>query len=129
MSTERDQPGAAVLEAGMTAPDFKLLSTPDQLVALSELRGAPVILAFYPADFSPVCGDQMALYNQILQSFAASTRSWLVSPLMEAGVMPHLLKTASCIFDYLPILSLSERWQKLMARTAPEMAFANAPCL
>ena len=33
---------------------------------LSELRGAPVILAFFPADWSPVCGDQMALYNEIL---------------------------------------------------------------
>lgn len=69
MSTEKDQPGAAALGAETTAPDFKLHSTPDQLVALSELRGAPVILAFYPADFSPVCGDQMALYNQILPEF------------------------------------------------------------
>ena len=51
------------------APDFKLHSTPDQLVALSELRGAPVILAFYPADFSPVCGDQLALLNEALDEF------------------------------------------------------------
>jgi peroxiredoxin len=36
---------------------------------LSELRGRPVILAFYPADWSPVCGDQMALYNEILPEF------------------------------------------------------------
>ena len=34
-----------------------------------ELRGKPVILAFYPADWSPVCGDQMALYNEILPEF------------------------------------------------------------
>lgn len=33
------------------------------------LRGRPVILAFYPADWSPVCGDQMALYNQVLPEF------------------------------------------------------------
>jgi peroxiredoxin len=37
---------------------------------LSDLHGRPVILAFYPADFSPVCGDQMALYNEILPEFA-----------------------------------------------------------
>jgi peroxiredoxin len=58
-----------ILAAGTTAPDFSLHSTPDQLVSLSDFRGAPLILAFYPADWSPVCGDQMALYNEILSEF------------------------------------------------------------
>jgi peroxiredoxin len=57
------------LAAGGEAPDFTLHSTPDQSVSLSEFRGRPVILAFYPADWSPVCGDQMALYNEILDEF------------------------------------------------------------
>lgn len=57
------------LAAGTAAPDFTLNSTPDQTLTLSELRGKPVILAFYPADWSPVCGDQMALYNEILEEF------------------------------------------------------------
>ena len=61
--------GSSALPPGTVAPDFKLHSTPDQLVSLTEMRGAPVILAFYPADFSPVCGDQMALYNEILSEF------------------------------------------------------------
>jgi peroxiredoxin len=39
------------------------------MLSLKELRGRPVILAFYPADWSPVCGDQMALYNEILPEF------------------------------------------------------------
>lgn len=60
---------AAALPAGATAPAFALPATPDQTVALQELRGRPLILAFYPADWSPVCGDQMALYNQILPEF------------------------------------------------------------
>jgi peroxiredoxin len=51
------------------APDFTLPVTPDQKLSLRELRGHPVILAFYPADWSPVCGDQMALYNEILPEF------------------------------------------------------------
>jgi peroxiredoxin len=51
---------------GADAPEFTLPSTPDQKVSLSELRGRPVVLAFYPADWSPVCGDQMALYNEVL---------------------------------------------------------------
>ncbi len=60
---------ATLLAPGTPAPDFTLHATPDQTVALSELRGRPVILAFYPADWSPVCGDQMALYNEILPEF------------------------------------------------------------
>ena len=58
-----------VLPAGTPAPDFTLPVTPDQKISLQELRGQPVILAFYPADWSPVCGDQMALYNEILPEF------------------------------------------------------------
>jgi peroxiredoxin len=46
-----------------------LLSTPDQSVSLNEFRGRPVVLAFYPADWSPVCGDQMALYKEVLDEF------------------------------------------------------------
>ena len=57
------------LPPGTPAPDFALKSTPDQLVSLREFRGQPVILAFYPADWSPVCGDQMSLYNEILSEF------------------------------------------------------------
>src|SRR5687767_8290601 len=62
-------PGIELLAAGASAPDFTLSVTPDSTLSLSELRGRPVILAFYPADWSPVCGDQMALYNEILPEF------------------------------------------------------------
>ena len=79
-----------VLEPGVPAPDFKLRSTqllhpeqetgapdqnkpkslpPEQFISLSELRGRPVILVFYPADWSPVCGDEMAVYNELLPEF------------------------------------------------------------
>src|SRR5277367_4128730 len=57
------------LPSGTAAPNFRLGSTPDQAVELSEFRGQPVVLAFYPADWSPVCGDQMGLYNEILPEF------------------------------------------------------------
>ena len=60
---------ASPLTAGTPAPDFTLHSTPDQSVTLSEFRGRPVVLAFYPADFSPVCGDEMALFNELLPEF------------------------------------------------------------
>jgi peroxiredoxin len=58
-----------ILAPGVSAPDFTLHVTPDQTLSLSEFKGQPVILAFYPADWSPVCGDQMALYNQVRPEF------------------------------------------------------------
>jgi len=57
------------LEPGTEAPDIRLPSTPDQLVSLHEFRGRNVILVFYPADWSPVCGDQTALYDELLPEF------------------------------------------------------------
>jgi peroxiredoxin len=60
---------SGVLAPGTMAPDFTLHVTPDQTLSLTALRGRPVILAFYPADWSPVCGDQMALYNEVLSEF------------------------------------------------------------
>ena len=57
------------LKEGEVAPDFTLRTTPDQTVSLKDFLGSPVILAFYPADFSPVCGDEMSLYNEILPEF------------------------------------------------------------
>ena len=53
----------------LTAPDFSLQARPDQWIRLFELRGRPVILVFYPADWSPVCGDQIGLYNELLGEF------------------------------------------------------------
>jgi peroxiredoxin len=63
------QQSRGILTPKTPAPNFALNATPDQKVSLSDLRGKPVVLAFYPADWSPVCGDQMALYNEILPEF------------------------------------------------------------
>jgi peroxiredoxin len=60
---------ATPLPPGSVAPAFRLRSTPDQTVSLAELRGQPVILVFYPEDWSPVCSDQLALYQQLLPEF------------------------------------------------------------
>jgi peroxiredoxin len=57
------------LPAGTPAPDFTLPSGPDTELRLADLRGRPVILVFYPADWSPVCGDELALFNEILPEF------------------------------------------------------------
>ena len=61
-----------ILPAGTMAPDFSLNATPDQALALHELRGKPVVLVFYPADWSAVCGDELALFNQALPMISKS---------------------------------------------------------
>jgi peroxiredoxin len=60
----------SLLGVGHPAPAFTLSATPDQTLSLAELRGRPVILVFYPADWSPVCGDQIGLYNELQSEFA-----------------------------------------------------------
>jgi peroxiredoxin len=69
MNENTNMPSSDFLQSGALAPDFELRSAPNESIKLSDLRGKPVILAFYPADFSPVCGDQIALYNEILGEF------------------------------------------------------------
>lgn len=58
-----------MLNKNEVAPNFELFATPDQKFSLHQLKGKNVILAFYPADWSPVCGDQMTLYNEMLKYF------------------------------------------------------------
>jgi peroxiredoxin len=58
-----------ILDVGIKAPDFTLHTTADQALSLNELKGHAVVLVFYPADWSPVCSDQVVLYNEILPEF------------------------------------------------------------
>jgi peroxiredoxin len=69
MTAPRTKSNDGILQAGTQAPAFTLNSTPDKSYSLADFRGKPVVLAFYPADWSPVCGDQIALYNEMLDEF------------------------------------------------------------
>jgi len=64
-----DTQPSSLIAPGTPAPDFELPSAPDQKFRLSDRRGRPVVLVFYPADWSPVCGDQIALYNELGSEF------------------------------------------------------------
>ncbi|MCY0994821.1 redoxin domain-containing protein [Nannocystis sp. ILAH1] len=79
---------STILLPGVEAPDFTLKATPDQAVSLSDFRGRPIVLAFYPADWSPVCGDQMSVYNQILDEFRTHDAQLLA--ISTDGVWCHL---------------------------------------
>ncbi len=54
-----------MIEVGAPAPDFTLPDHTGQEVSLADFRGKRLLLAFYPLDFSPVCTDQLASYEEI----------------------------------------------------------------
>jgi peroxiredoxin len=58
-----------MLQKGTRAPDFTLFATPDQTISLSQFSGQKIVLVFYPADWSPVCSDQIGLYNEMQKVF------------------------------------------------------------
>jgi peroxiredoxin len=60
-----------MIRAGEPAPDFTLPDQDGKKVSLSELRGQTVVLAFYPLDFSPVCTDQLNVYQEVLGDLEA----------------------------------------------------------
>jgi peroxiredoxin len=65
---------ASPLPPGTPAPNFTLPNGPGKMISLSDYKGQPIILFFYPADWSPLCGDQAVLYNElnpIFQSYNA----------------------------------------------------------
>ena len=58
-----------MIEAGTEAPDFTLPDADGKQVSLADFRGRTVVLVFYPSDFSPVCTDQLSVYQEILGEF------------------------------------------------------------
>jgi peroxiredoxin len=77
-----------ILAPGTIAPDFRLKTTPDQSVALSDFRGRRTILAFYPADFSPVCSDELDIFNVVLDELQRHDAQLLA--ISVDGVWCHL---------------------------------------
>jgi peroxiredoxin len=63
------EPGSELIQPGAQAPDFTLPDQDGKQVSLSDLRGKTVVLVFYPADFSPVCTDQLNVYQEVLPEF------------------------------------------------------------
>jgi peroxiredoxin len=80
--------GTKPLVAGSRAPQFTLHTTPDQAVSLRDLLHGPLVVAFYPADWSPVCGDQLVLYNELLPVFQKHGAS--VAGISVDGVWCHI---------------------------------------
>ncbi|WP_213450139.1 redoxin domain-containing protein [Rhizomonospora bruguierae] len=94
--------GNAMPMPGERAPDFALPTFPDQRVGLADYRGRPVVLAFYPADWSPVCGDQMSLYQAVSPVFAQYDAALL--GISVDGIWSHRAFAQQRNIDY-PLLS------------------------
>jgi peroxiredoxin len=60
-----------MIAAGTPAPAFTLPDQDGNLVSLSDFAGRTLVLVFYPADFSPVCTDQLSIYQDALEQFEA----------------------------------------------------------
>jgi peroxiredoxin len=82
---------------GQRPQNFTLHITSDQTLTFSDLLGRPVVLAFYPADWSPVCGGQMALYSEILPELRKFGAELLGISVDGAGVRTRLQRTVICI--------------------------------
>ena len=64
-----------MIEAGSTAPDFSLPDHDGSQVSLADFAGRRLVLVFYPLDFSPVCSDQLSLYQEVLGEIEAQGAS------------------------------------------------------
>ena len=87
-----------LLSAGTPAPDFTLPRSPDAKLRLADCRGHPVILAFYPADWSPVCGDELGVFNEVLPEFQRYGAELL--GISVDGVWCHKAYAAARNFDF-----------------------------
>ena len=61
-----------MIEPGTPAPDFELPNHRGEPVRLADFRGRKLMLCFYPSDFSPVCSDQLSLYQEVLSEVRAN---------------------------------------------------------
>jgi peroxiredoxin len=69
MTQSQSRDSAQLVAPGQAAPLFTLQARPGESIALADFLGKPVVLVFYPADWSPVCGDQIAVYNEMAAEF------------------------------------------------------------
>jgi peroxiredoxin len=60
-----------VIAPGTSVPDFTLRREDGTAFTAADLKGRRTVLVFYPFAFSPVCTDQLGLYEDVLDEFTA----------------------------------------------------------
>ena len=127
MTNSSPDHGASPLTAGTKAPDFELPSKPDQTVSLADFRGQPVILAFYPGDWSPVCSDQMALYQEVLPEFQRFDAELLGVSVTGSGAIWPSRGIGTCSSLCSPTSNPRVRWLGRITSTGSRTARASGP--
>lgn len=107
------------------APDFELYATPDQKLKLSELKGKKVILVFYPADWSPVCSDELTIYNEAQKLFEKYNAQVIGISVDSKWSHTAFSENIIFIFRCLQILNQKVLWQNCMNLMMKKMAFAK----
>jgi len=118
-----------ILRNGISAPNFELNATPDQKLKLTDFKGKRVILAFYPADWSPVCSDQMALYSASLKYFHKHNAEILGISVDSKWCHMAFGQNHKIHFPLLLTLNPRARFRKNMACIMKAKGYANVPCL
>ena len=95
-----------MIEAGTKAPEFSLPDHDGNQVSLSDFAGRNVVLAFYPLDFSPVCSDQLSLYQEVLDEIESKGAS-LVGISVDSTYAHHAFRkdrglTMTLLSDFNP---------------------------
>jgi peroxiredoxin (alkyl hydroperoxide reductase subunit C) len=99
---------------GAPAPDFSLPDQDGNIVKLEDLRGQTSVLVFYPLDFSPVCTDQLNLYEEVLDELAAEGAKLygisVDSAFAHKAFREHLGITIPLLADFHPKGEVSRRY-------------------
>ena len=103
---------------GEGAPDFTLPMGPGSSFTLADLRGRPVVLAFYPADWSPVCSDQLSLYQAILSEFELYNAALVAISVDGAWCHRAFAEARGLTFPCLPTSNRKVRYPACTASTA-----------
>jgi len=103
-----------IVEAGSPAPDFTLPDQDGNEVALASLRGQTIVLVFYPLDFSPVCTDQLNVYQEVLGDLEAQKAHLygvsVDSAFAHRAFQSHLGITIPLLADFHPKGEVSRRY-------------------
>jgi peroxiredoxin (alkyl hydroperoxide reductase subunit C) len=103
-----------MIEPGTPAPDFTLPDQDGNEVSLSDLRGQTTVLVFYPNDFSPVCTDQLNVYQEVLPDLEAEGVKLLGvsvdSAFAHKAFQQHLGVTIPLLADFHPKGEVSRRY-------------------
>ena len=95
-----------MIAPGAPAPDFTLPDQDGNKVSLADFRGRTVVLVFYPADFSPVCTDQLSVYQEVLPQFeergAALLGISVDGAFCHKAFQQHLNTTIPLLADFHP---------------------------